>query len=91
MFKTKISLNNTVNVGVNVGANVCVNDGVNLSVTEQAVLNCLKADNALSAIKIAEIIEKDKRTVERTIKSLKENGYIQRLGSDKTGSWKVLR
>lgn len=55
------------------------------------MLDCIKTDNALSVIKVAEKIEKDKRTVERTIKSLKEKGCIQRVDSDKTGSWKILR
>ena len=83
IFKTKISLNGTVNDGVN--------DGVKLSVTEQAVLDCIKEDNALSALEIAGKIGKEKRTVERTIKALKEKGLIRRVGSDKTGSWKILR
>ena len=91
VFKTKISLNGTVNVGVNDGVNVGVNDGVKLSVTEQEVLDFIKADNTLSTVKIAEKIGKEKRTVERTIKSLKEKGFIRRVGSDKTGSWKILR
>jgi ATP-dependent DNA helicase RecG len=30
-------------------------------------------------------------TAKHRIKVLKDGGYIERVGSDKTGSWKVLR
>ena len=51
----------------------------------------MKEDNTISAGRIAEKIGKDKRTVERTIKTLKNQGYIERIGSDKTGYWKILK
>lgn len=84
MFKTKISLNeaNRSDVGVNVG--------VKLSETERRVLECIKENGEFSAEEIAKKIQKDKRTVERAIKSLKGQGIIERNGSDKTGSWKVI-
>ncbi len=87
MFKTKISLNGTNrnDVGVNVGVNV----GVKLSETERKVLECIKENGEFSAEEMAKKIQKDKRTVERAIKSLKEQGIIERNGSDKNGSWKV--
>ena len=30
-------------------------------------------------------------TIKRNIKELKEKGYIERIGSRKTGYWKVLK
>ena len=88
VFKTKISLKeiNHGDVGVNVGVNV----GVKLSKTAQKVLDCIRENGIINAEKIAENVGKDKRTVERAIKSLKEQGIIERNGSDKTGSWKVI-
>lgn len=95
MFKTKISLNGTVNDTVNVGVNVGVNDGVNvgvkLSATEQAVLDCIRKNNLINVAEIVDCTKKGRSTIMRTIKSLKEKGFIQRAGSDKTGSWKILR
>ena len=84
VFKTKISLNeaNRSDGGVNVG--------VKLSKTAQKVLDCIRENVTINAEKIAENVGKDKRTVERAIKSLKELGMIERNGSDKTGSWKVI-
>ena len=85
VFKTKISLNETnrSDVGVNVG--------VKLYETERKVLECIKENGEFSAEQIAEKIKRGKRTVERAIKSLKEQGIIERNGSDKTGSWKVIK
>ena len=70
--------------------NASVNVGVKLSKTAQKVLDCIRENGAINAEKIAENVGKDKRTVERAIKSLREQGIIERNGSDKAGSWKVI-
>ena len=92
VFKTKISLNeaNRSDGGVNGGVNGGVSGGVKLSEINREVLECIKENGEFNAEKIAENVGKDKRTVERAIKSLKEQGIIERNGSDKTGSWKVI-
>ncbi len=83
VFKTKISLNGTVNG--------TVNDGVKLTPTEQAVLDCIRENNLINVAEIVDCTKKGRSTIMRTIKSLKEKGCIQRVGSDKTGSWEILR
>ena len=80
VFKTKISLN-----GINRS-----DGGVQLSEINREVLECIKENGEFNAEEIAEEIKRGKRTVERAIKSLKEQGIIERNGSDKTGSWKVI-
>lgn len=84
VFKTKISLN-----GTNRGDGG-VNGGIKLSEIDREVLECIKENGEFNAEKIAEEIKRSKRTLERAIKSLKELGIIERNGSDKTGSWKVI-
>ena len=91
VFKTKISLNGTVNGTVNDTVNGTVNDGVKLTPTEQAVLDCIRENNSIGVAEIVSRTEKGRSTIMRSIKSLKEKGFIQRVGSDKTGSWKTLR
>ena len=99
VFKTKISLNDTVNGTVNDTVNGTVNgtvnDGVNvgvkLSATEQAVLDCIRKNNLINVAEIIDWTKKGRSTIMRSIKSLKEKGFIQRIGSDKTGSWEILR
>ena len=95
VFKTKISLNDTVNGTVNDTVNDTVNgtvnDGVKLTPTEQAVLDCIRENNLINVAEIVDCTKKGRSTIMRTIKSLKEKGCIQRVGSDKTGSWEILR
>lgn len=95
VFKTKISLNGTVNSTVNGTVNDTVNDtvnvGVNLSATEQTVLDCIRDNNSISVAEIVNRTKKGRSTIMRAIKALKEKGFIQRVGSDKTGSWEILR
>lgn len=79
VFKTKISLNGTVN------------DGVKLTPTEQAVLDCIRENNLINVAEIVDCTKKGRSTIMRTIKSLKEKGCIQRVCSDKTGSWEIFR
>ena len=91
VFKTKISLNGTVNGTVNDTVNGTVNVGVKLSATEQAVLDCIRENNLINVAEIVDCTKKGRSTIMRTIKALKEKGCIQRVGSDKTGSWEILR
>lgn len=92
VFKTKISLNeaNRSDGGVNGGVSGGVSGGVKLSEINREVLECIKENGEFNAEKIAEKIKRGKRTVERAIKSLKEQGIIERNGSDKAGSWQVI-
>lgn len=91
VFKTKISLNGTVNGTVSGTVNDTVNVDVNLSETEKAVLDCIRDNNSIGVAEIVNRTEKGRSTIMRSIKSLKEKGFIRRVGSDKTGSWKILR
>ena len=83
VFKTKILLNDTVNG--------TVNDGVKLTPTEQAVLDCIRENNLINVAEIVDCTKKGRSTIMRSIKSLKEKRFIRRVGSDKTGSWEILR
>jgi len=78
--------NDTVNVGVK-QKNVGVKD-VNVGVKKE-ILNYLKNNPNLTAQELAKMLNKTTRTIERNIKELREKGIITRLGSDKTGSWKI--
>jgi len=76
------------NVLVNVPVNVPVKKDITL--TEKLVLDLLKIYPGITYEQIAEKISKNRKTVQRTIVSLKEKGIISRIGSDKTGTWKIL-
>lgn len=78
---------NSINVGVNVGVNV----DENLNEIERKIIALVLNDPTLTAEKISGHIEKSKRTAERYLKALQEKGYIERIGTDKKGNWKVIK
>lgn len=59
VFKTKISLNGTVNGTVNDTVNGTVNDGVKLTPTEQAVLDCIRENNLINVAEIVDCTKKE--------------------------------
>jgi len=69
---------------INFIANVAVNDTVN-----DTVFNLIKENPTITAEEIRIELNIGIATVKRKIKILKEKGIITRLGSDKTGSWKI--
>lgn len=68
--------------GRDVGANVGVNEG--------KLLKILKSCGGAPAKNLAEGLGLSSRQVERLLKSLREKGFIRRVGSDKSGHWEVL-
>ena len=58
--------------------------------TETKVLSAIKKNNYARISEIAKAIEKSDKTVSRAIKKLKELKYIERVGDDYNGYWKVL-
>lgn len=55
------------------------------------VLLLLNSNPTISSQKIADRLEITKRAVEKIIKRLRENGVIGRVGSNKSGYWKINR
>jgi ATP-dependent DNA helicase RecG len=70
-------------IDVNVPVNVSVND------VEKSVLMIISENVNITYEEIAEKIKKDRKTVQRAIRTLKEKDLIFRVGSDKTGHWEV--
>ena len=73
----------TDNVGVNVGINVGIN--------EQRVLDALRADASLSAVKIGQLLGITTRQAERLLASLREKNLIRRIGANKNGHWEIIK
>ena len=71
------------NVVTNVVTNVVLNE------KEKQILDLLRSNNYLTASKISEMIDKSSRNIQRIMDSLKNKGLIERIGSNKTGYWKV--
>ena len=68
---------------------VGVNVGVELSARERDLLELLRRDGSLTAVRIAETYSISTRQAERLFASLKGKGLLVRKGSDKRGVWVV--
>jgi Fic family protein len=69
-----------------------VNDPVkfqNDPVNSFDVLDLIKQNPHISYDKLVELTGRSRATIKRMIKRLKQKSYISRIGSDKTGYWKV--
>ena len=68
-----------------------VTDRVTDKVTdgERAILSLLAEDPAYTYTLVAQKLDISRKTVSQRIKSLKEKGVIQRIGSEKKGYWKI--
>ncbi|WP_172623475.1 helix-turn-helix domain-containing protein [Arabiibacter massiliensis] len=64
--------------------------GWTLSPAALEVFRVVKAESDLTVAQISERTSRSIRTVERSLKELRDAGFIARRGSNKTGSWMVL-
>ncbi len=64
---------------------------VGINKTEKAVLGILIGNPEKTAEEIAVEVGVTKRTIERTLVRLKKKGLIERIGSNKSGSWSVIQ
>ena len=78
------------NDGKNVGTNVGINVGIKLNKTQSYVLKTIASNPNVTIEEIAREMQVSEKTIERAIKFLKDNGIIERVGSTKTGHWKIL-
>lgn len=86
-----IQFNKKENVTNNVTNNVT--DNVTGNVTDNRLLKLIElinADNQITTTELAEKTAVTKRTILRDIEKLKEQKKIIRIGSEKSGRWKVL-
>lgn len=60
------------------------------SSVQDRLLQILEKDKKISAKGAAEKLEMSERQVQRLLKDMKEKGIIERLGSNKNGTWKIL-
>ena len=54
------------------------------------VFNLIRQNNNTTAIEISKQLNISLSTAKRKIKKLKEQNRIERIGSDKTGYWKIV-
>lgn len=65
--------------------------GIKFGDNDMRVLLLLNSNPTFSSQKIADRLEITKRAVEKIIKRLRENRILERIGSNKSGYWKINR
>jgi len=62
-----------------------------IDTVNDTVFSLMEQDNKITAIEISERLGLSLSTVRRKIKELRDSRKIERIGSDKTGFWKIIR
>ena len=62
-----------------------------IDTANDTVFSLIKRDTKITAKEISERLKMSLSTVKRKIKALRDNGKIERIGSDKTGHWKIMQ
>ena len=57
---------------------------------ERKVTELLRIDSSYTTIKMAQMLGISRKTVSKRLKSLKDKGIIERVGSDRKGYWKLF-
>lgn len=61
-----------------------------IDTVNDTVFSLIRQDNKITAKEISERLKISLSTVRRKIKELRDNGKLERIGSDKTGHWKII-
>ena len=61
-----------------------------LTKTELNVIKLISSNNKITINQISEILNKHITTIKKAIKHLQDKNILERVGSDKTGQWKIL-
>lgn len=59
--------------------------------TQEKILELIKENSNITQVEMAEKLGITRDTISYNIKYLKDNGIIDRVGSNKRGSWKILK
>ena len=86
-MKTGMNTGGTVNLPVDLPVNL----PENLTATAKKIYDLLREDGKYTYDRLAEAVGVTRETVRVSIRSLVEAKLIQRIGSDKTGHWEVVK
>ncbi len=61
----------------------------NLNITQNRIVEIMRDNPQITISELSKIIGMNNSGIKKNIAKLKEDGVIERVGSDKSGSWKV--
>lgn len=62
-----------------------------LKETQIKILSLIKSNNEITQEELSDKLNVSRATITNNLKILKENGYIDRIGANKNGYWKILK
>jgi Fic family protein len=77
------------NTQKNAPINAPINASINPTKTPDAVLMLIQNNPKITRKQIADTLQKDLRTIGRSIASLQKMGKLKRIGSNKSGHWQI--
>ena len=83
------SLNDRINDRINDSLNKDSSDSLNLTDIEKKIVKIMLNDPEINVSQLVEQTNVSEPTINRHIKVLKEKGTVIRVGSKKTGVWKI--
>jgi ATP-dependent DNA helicase RecG len=86
---TTFSLANRQNAPLNAPLNASLNAPLNQ--LQNSILEEIRFNSKISYDELADKFSKNRTTIMRNIQKLKALGFIERVGSDKSGYWRVKR
>lgn len=66
-------------------------DNVPVNDTEKKIIEAMIQNPQITYDELVNLVQKTRKTIMRNIGKLKEKKLIERVGSDKSGSWKILK
>ena len=92
VFKLTVPLDQNYDFRNEVSENLSVTPKVTDGVTEEErqVTELLQKDSTYTTAMLAEALGISRKTVSKRLKSLKDKGIVERVGSDRKGYWKLF-
>ena len=63
---------------------------LDLTSTDEFILKALETNGRVTAMRIADVLGVSESTVRRSFRRLRETGFIERIGSNKAGYWRLI-
>lgn len=63
---------------------------LDMTLTDEYILKVLETNGRVTALQITKLLAISESTVRRSFRRLREYGFIERIGSNKAGYWRVL-
>ena len=90
-FKYAEDVLERIHLSVDSDRNEPVNEPVKLSKATKEVLDCLQKNPNMTIQTLVAETGVARETVKRALKTLREKGFIRRIGSDKTGHYEIIQ